>query len=153
MTALQKFYFETPPGGTPGTTIIDPDGKLVVIPAPYPKRTPPLRIHAPGEPWKKIVERRMIFHPIKVGWYYKYGDWTSEGMGDVYNDDGLWTVVGPSKYVDRTMYTTWYRYKDGMRGEVVREYGLIPRGERKGRIENFAEVEQLFTHLAAHRYS
>ena len=149
MTALKKFYFETPQAPraprAPHEYVheyvgLDTQGRVVDIPSPYPTRPIPTSI---DETWVNVVEKRMVHHSFKLGWFYKYEDWTSQGMGDVYQGD-VWTVVGPTKYVDRKLYTTWYT----ARGKQVVRYGALPRGTHKGTLANREEVNTLFTHIA-----
>lgn len=141
MTALKKFHFETP--RTPSTheyVGLDTQGHVVAIASPYPTRPVP---HAIDETWVNVVETRMVHHSFQLGWFYKYEEWTSKGMGDVYQGD-VWTVVGPTKYVDRALYTTWYTPQ----GKHVVRYGTVPKGVHKGTLASKEEVNTLFTHLS-----
>ena len=96
-------------------------------------------------PWVVRQEKRLVPYTCTLGVYFKY-ETVDIGFGDVYEDDGMWTVVGPAYDVDGSMYTTWYRCMGG-RGTVARLQTEIPRGVHKGTVNSVQEIDVLFNHI------
>lgn len=148
MSAIQKFY-SYPPAPVPqasGWMSLDPDGAMIQIPDPRPKR----EWFVPLEPpWKTFTTRQLRHISYSKGVYYKYED-VQLGFGNVYEHEGLWTVVGPVYRKHGRLYTTWYRTNGEQRGKVARLQIETPQGTLKGTLSSKEEVDILFKNLNTH---
>jgi|TARA_B110001452_G_scaffold49589_1_gene37901 hypothetical protein len=145
MTALRALY-EVPqqPTGFPRTGL-NPDGTL----CSWAQETPKPFVFPREIPWTSSEIKtvtRLVAYTCALAAYYKYED-VRIGFGNVYEDEGLWTVVGPAYDVNGCLYTTWYRSLDGQRGSVARLQTEVPRGVLRGVLKSRGEVETLFDAL------
>lgn len=145
VTAIINFYNDVDPARA-GELLyqsdfwsLDPDGALVQIPYPGPKTEWFAPLHPP---WRTLTTRMLR----KEGKYYKYED-VELGFGDVYEHEGLWTVIGPVYRKQGRLFTTWYRTNGVETGEVVRLQSQTPEGTLKGTLASKEELDTLFNRI------